>query len=70
MRELSSQIPAADLYIWKKRGVYKTMTTPRGVRGGSPGEYSVNVPKLSDPEIAEIEYRFASLKPYFSKDLS
>jgi hypothetical protein len=54
MRDLSAQIPASDLRIWKKRGVYKTMATRRGVRGAAPGEYSVNVPKLSDTEVAEI----------------
>ena len=69
MRDLSAQIPAADLYVWKKRGVYKTMTTRRGVRGGSPGEYAINTPKLSESEIAEIKYRLAGLKPYLSKEV-
>ena len=58
MRNLSQQIPAADLYIMHKRGVFKTMTTraSSGVRHVS----------LSADEIAEVEYRFAGLQPYLS----
>jgi dihydrodipicolinate synthase/N-acetylneuraminate lyase len=70
LRNLSEQIPATDLYLWKKRGVYKTMTTRRGVRAGTRGEYTVGETKLTDTEIAEIEYRFASLKPYLAKESS
>jgi 4-hydroxy-tetrahydrodipicolinate synthase len=68
MREMSSQIPGTDLYIWKKRGVFKTMTTRRGVPG-KPGEYTVHSTKLTDVEIAEIEYRYAGLRPYLSKEV-
>jgi dihydrodipicolinate synthase/N-acetylneuraminate lyase len=53
MRNLNEQIPGADLYIMKKRGVFKTTVT----RGRT--QYS-----FSSEEIAEIEYRFAGLKPY------
>jgi 4-hydroxy-tetrahydrodipicolinate synthase len=68
MRELSSQIPGTDMYVWKKRGVFKTMTTRRGVRG-SPGEFEIEATRFSNTEIAEIEYRFAGLKPYLSKEV-
>ena len=53
MRNLNEQIPGADLYVMKKRGVFKTTVT----RGRT--QYS-----FSPEEIAEIEYRFAALKPY------
>ncbi len=53
MRNLNDQIPGADLYIMKKRGVFKTTTT----RGRTAFSFS-------SEEIAEIEFRFAALKPY------
>jgi dihydrodipicolinate synthase/N-acetylneuraminate lyase len=53
MRNLSEQIPGSDLYIMKKRGVFKTTRT----RNRTQFTYS--------PEaIAEIEFRFAALQPY------
>jgi dihydrodipicolinate synthase/N-acetylneuraminate lyase len=55
MRNLSQQIPGADLYIMKKRGVFKTTVT-RGARRG----------ELAPDAVAEIEYRFAALKPYLA----
>jgi len=53
MRNLSDQIPGSDLYVMKMRGVFKTTTT----RGRTQYTYSPE-------QIAEIEYRFAALKPY------
>jgi dihydrodipicolinate synthase/N-acetylneuraminate lyase len=53
MRNLNDQIPGADLYIMKKRGVFKTIT--------SRGERKID---FSPEAIAEIEFRFAALKPY------
>jgi 1-pyrroline-4-hydroxy-2-carboxylate deaminase len=55
MRNLGQQIPGADLYIMKKRGVFKTTVT-RGARRG----------ELAPDAVAEIEYRFAALKPYLA----
>jgi dihydrodipicolinate synthase/N-acetylneuraminate lyase len=53
MRNLAEQIPGSDLYIMKKRGVFKTTRT----RSRAQFTYS--------PEaIAEIEFRFEALKPY------
>jgi dihydrodipicolinate synthase/N-acetylneuraminate lyase len=62
MRNLSQQIPGTDLYIMRKRGVFKTTTTRVG--GGSAREVSTF--SFSQDAIAEIEYRFAALKPYLS----
>jgi len=56
MRNLSDQIPGADLYVMKKRGIFKTIAT----RGRTQ-------PAFSAEEIAEIEYRFAGLTPYLMK---
>jgi hypothetical protein len=63
MRNLSQQIPGADLYIMKKRGVFKTTVTRRSADGSpaAPGELH-----LSPDAVEEIEYRFAALKPYLS----
>jgi dihydrodipicolinate synthase/N-acetylneuraminate lyase len=52
MLNLDQDIPGARLYILKKRGIFKTSVSRQR-------EY-----KLTAPEIAEIEYRFASLQPY------
>jgi dihydrodipicolinate synthase/N-acetylneuraminate lyase len=53
MRNLNEQIPGADLYVMKKRGVFKTTVT----RGRTQYNFSPD-------QIAEIEFRFAGLKPY------
>jgi dihydrodipicolinate synthase/N-acetylneuraminate lyase len=57
MRNLSDQIPGADLYVMKKRGIFKTIATRNRT------QYA-----FSADEIAEIEYRFAGLAPYLIKD--
>jgi 4-hydroxy-tetrahydrodipicolinate synthase len=56
MRNLSEQVPGVDLYIMRKRGIFKT-AVHRSERGP-------RVLEFSSDEIAEIEYRFAALKPY------
>jgi 4-hydroxy-tetrahydrodipicolinate synthase len=65
MRNVNEQIPGADLYILKKRGIFKTMVTRKGqpVPGEAP---KVNERSFSTAEIDEIEYRFAALKPYLT----
>jgi len=55
MRNLSYQIPGADLYVMKKRGVFKTTAT-RGTRQFT----------FSREAIAEIEFRLAALDPYLA----
>ena len=59
MRNLNQQIPGADLYVMKKRGVFKT--TAARTAGG------VRTPLLSAEETAEIEYRLAALRQYFTQ---
>lgn len=63
MRNLSAQIPGADLYVMKKRGIFKT-TAARS--GGAGPAAKVGMLKLTPDQIAEIEYRFAALTPYLS----
>ena len=54
-----------QLYLWKKRGVFRNMVS----RHYGPGNSVPALPvfselELSEEEIAEIEYRFEALKPY------
>jgi 4-hydroxy-tetrahydrodipicolinate synthase len=58
MRNLSEQIPGTDLYIMRKRGVFKTLVTRT-----STGPRTVD---LSADAIAEIEYRLVALRPYLA----
>jgi hypothetical protein len=61
MRNLNEQIPGVDLYVLKKRGIFKTMYTRRGQTG--PGR--VAEPRFPEDVIDEIEFRLAALQPYF-----
>jgi dihydrodipicolinate synthase/N-acetylneuraminate lyase len=63
MRNLNQQIPGADLYIMKKRGVFKTTVTRRSADGSAATPSELH---LSPDAVDEIEYRFAALKPYLS----
>jgi len=56
MRNLNEQIPGADQYVMKKRGIFKTIAT-RANR-----QYT-----FTPDAIAEIEFRFAALEPYLMK---
>ena len=58
MRNLAEQIPGTDLYVMRKRGIFKTAV----VRG----ESGPRALQISASEIAEIEYRFAALMPYLT----
>ena len=58
MRNLNDHVPGADLYIMRKRGVFKTIVT-RTAAGPKALAFSPD-------EIAEIEYRFEALKPYIT----
>lgn len=60
MRNVSQQIPGADLFLFKKRGIFKTMAT----RAGGAASWKVKTFDLAADEVAEIEYRFAALAPY------
>jgi 4-hydroxy-tetrahydrodipicolinate synthase len=61
LRNLNEQIPGADRYILKKRGVFKTTVTRVGapVAGAPP---RITDLRLSPQDIEEIEYRFAALR--------
>lgn len=63
MRNLEEQIPGSSLHVMKRRGIFKTTTTRVGppVPGAPQKVRQVSLP---DDAIAEIEYRFAALKPY------
>jgi 1-pyrroline-4-hydroxy-2-carboxylate deaminase len=63
MRNVSQQVPGADLYLFKKRGMFKTMTT----RSGGAAAWKARTFELAADEIAEIEYRFAALAPYLQE---
>lgn len=68
MRNLREQIAGADLYVLKKRGIFKTATTRLDPK---PGSHAAETPRvqrlsLSSDEVAEIEYRYAALAPYLS----
>jgi dihydrodipicolinate synthase/N-acetylneuraminate lyase len=60
MRNVSQQIPGADLYLLKKRGIFKTTAS----RTGGAAAWKVKANDLSADEIAEVDYRFAALEPY------
>lgn len=54
-----------QLYLWKKRGVFRNMVSRHYGPGRTiPGTPIISELKLSEEEIAEIEYRFEGLKPY------
>ncbi|MBN2309634.1 MAG: dihydrodipicolinate synthase family protein [Candidatus Hydrogenedentes bacterium] len=54
-----------QLYLWKKRGVFQNMVSRHYGPGRTvPASPIFSEIKLSDEEIAEIEYRFEALKPY------
>ena len=60
MRNAAQQIPGTDLYLFKKRGIFKTTVSRTG---GAAAWKTVNV-ELAPDAIAEIEFRFEALKPY------
>jgi 4-hydroxy-tetrahydrodipicolinate synthase len=63
MRNLNEAIPGADLFIMKKRGIFKTAV--RRTTAPAPGVAAkLTEVKPSATELAEIEFRFAALKPY------
>jgi 1-pyrroline-4-hydroxy-2-carboxylate deaminase len=62
MRNVNHSIPSADLFVMQKRGVFKSTTT----RTGGAAGWKPKPLRLAPDAIAEIEYRFAALKPYLS----
>jgi dihydrodipicolinate synthase/N-acetylneuraminate lyase len=54
-----------QLYLWKKRGVFETMVSRHYGRNRTVPESPISSElKLSNADIAEIEFRFEALKPY------
>jgi 4-hydroxy-tetrahydrodipicolinate synthase len=66
MRNLNESIPGTDLYVMKKRGIFKT--TVRRTAPPSAAPAKLNEFKPSAVEHDEIEFRFAALKPYLMSD--
>ena len=63
-----NQLRGFHLYVWKKRGVFKNMLSREyGPKGVIPDKPILAEQKLSTEDIAEIESRFAALKPYLKK---
>jgi dihydrodipicolinate synthase/N-acetylneuraminate lyase len=65
MRNLNEAIPGTDLYVMKKRGVFKTtvrrVSAPTANTAATLTEF-----KPTAVEAEEIEFRFAALAPYLS----
>ena len=59
MKNCEAQIPGTERYVFKKRGVFKSTAARRGAPAGQ-----VIIRELPPDAIAEIEFRYATLKPY------
>jgi len=56
------------LYLWKKRGVFKTLVSRHYQRDRSiPASPKFSELKLTDDAIVEIEYCFEGLQPYLKQ---
>jgi 4-hydroxy-tetrahydrodipicolinate synthase len=62
MRNAGEQIPGTELYIFKKRGLFKTTVTRRS--NPADGPVRVSAATLDSQAAAEIDERFAALAPY------
>ncbi len=59
----------AQLYLWKKRGVFKTMVSRHyGKDNAIPSSPKFSELKLAKDVVAEIDYRFEALKPYLKQE--
>jgi hypothetical protein len=65
MRNLNELVPGADLYVMKKRGIFKT-TVVRTGPAGADGKPRFTTRAFAGDAVQEIEYRFAALAPYLS----
>ena len=59
MKNCEAQIPGTERYIFKKRGIFKSTASRRGAPVGQ-----VIIRDLAPDAVAEIEFRFATLKRY------
>ncbi len=70
MANVAKTVPGGDLrgfqlYLWKKRGVFKNMISRHyGPNRSVPDSPRFSELQLSKEDIAEIDYRFEALKPY------
>jgi dihydrodipicolinate synthase/N-acetylneuraminate lyase len=75
MFNLGNHLPGGDLrgfqlYLWKKRGVFKNMISRQyGPNQSIPAKPIFSELKLSAVEVAEIDFRFEALKPYLKPNL-
>lgn len=71
---LGNHLPGGELrgfqlYLWKKRGVFKNMISRQyGPKQSIPEKPIFSELKLSAEEIAEIDFRFEALKPYLKTE--
>jgi dihydrodipicolinate synthase/N-acetylneuraminate lyase len=66
MRNLEEQIPGANRYIMKMRGIFSTTVTRTAAPQPGAGPRTSDL-TLPPDAIAEIEYRFEALKPYLQR---
>jgi dihydrodipicolinate synthase/N-acetylneuraminate lyase len=70
MLNLKESLPGGDmrgaqLYLWKKHGVFKTLVSRHYGRGGKiPPKPVISELQFTPEDIAEIEFRYEALKPY------
>lgn len=73
MLNLAENLPGGtfrgvQLYLWKKRGVFKALVSRHYGKGGAiPPAPVTSELKLSDDAVATIEYCFEGLKPYLKQ---
>ncbi len=64
-----NQLRGFHLYVWKKRGIFKNMLSREyGPKGSIPSKPIMREQALTLEDIAEIESRFAALKPYLKSE--
>lgn len=67
-RRHDSRTFASHTFARYNRGVFKTITSQRyGAKNAIPTTPTASEFKLSDEDIAEIDYCFAGLKPYLQQ---
>lgn len=73
---LGQHLPGGDLrgfqlYLWKKRGVFKNLISRQyGPNRSIPEKPICSELKLTADEIAEIDFRFEALAPYLKAGAS
>jgi dihydrodipicolinate synthase/N-acetylneuraminate lyase len=66
MRNLNESIPGTDLYVMKKRGIFKTTVRRTTAPSAAPAKLNEFTPTAVEHD--EIEFRYAALKPYLMSD--